>query len=148
MAAFTVFDDTLQSNHRILDIATLTNLILRDVGAILLSKLWTIRGSNNHVQDLELTLEVCVLVELRTLGRIPVMSLETFIMMMMLGLALHRIHQLEVLANLLVRIIFETVVLLAVELEFEFCRVMHTCPHRSRCEQPHLFAFMHTTTMR
>ena len=147
MAAFAVLDNAFHSSLRILDVATLANFVVRNVGAVLLSKLWTIRRSNDHVQDLELILKVHVLVKLRTLGRTLVTTLEASEVMRILSLALDRIYKLEILANLLKQTIFKATVLLVVELQLEDRRVTQACPHGSRREQPHLLTLVHTSTM-
>ena len=71
-----MLDDIPQSNLRVIDVTRLANFVLRDICAVLLSKLWTIRRSNDHVQNLELVLEVYKLMKSPTLGAVLVVTLR------------------------------------------------------------------------
>ena len=114
-----MLDDILHSCPWILHVVTLVDLILRDVRAVLLSKLGPIRRSNDHVQNLELTFEVYELMELGALGRVLMVRLqasEVMKVMRVFGPSLYRVNNLEVLVDILEWIILEAIVLLAVEL--------------------------------
>ena len=77
--------------------------------------------------------------------RVPVSALEITDIVWILGFALNFIDELKLLANLLVRTIFEAVVFLAGELQFERGRVTQAAVHRSRRIKPGLLTFMHPT---
>ena len=77
--------------------------------------------------------------------RVPVFSLEITDLMWILGVALNCIDELKLLANLLVRTVFEGIVFPAGELQFERVRVSQAAVHRPRRIKSDLLALMHST---
>ena len=109
-----MLDDRLCCFPHILHSRTVLNFPFRDIMAVLSSKLRSTQGSDDHVENLELTLKMHVLMKSSPLGRILVMRLQALVVMRMLSPALDRVDNLEVLADLLEWVILEAIVLFAV----------------------------------